>query len=339
MSSPTEDTLARVETDSAAWQAEVDRLHAAWNTPEPHVRAAAVRATGAAVRAVERVRAGMSSEVYAVATDAGAVFVRIGHEEPRFHAERWALDRCRALGVPTPRVLLLEQLTGEDGSPPVCVVEAVAGVPLGRALARLGPGAPRAVRLLRAAGRMLGRIHTVGTDGHGPLDANGRGPEPSWDRWLLAFADAPDRAERTAALLDRLPKPDADVAHGAVELLRAHRPFLRGRPARLLHHDYEPWHLFVDEQSDEISGVIDMESCQGGDPTHDLVQWHVVHDAYAPFAELLAGYREAVGPDAGFDLSFRLTRLRFRVRRVLDGAEADPADALAALRRELATFG
>jgi len=65
----------------------------------------------------------------------------------------------------------------------------VEGIPVGRVTRTLGGDHPPSVHLLREAGTYLARIHTVPTDGNGPLDGNGRGPPATWDAAFLAFLD------------------------------------------------------------------------------------------------------------------------------------------------------
>jgi hypothetical protein len=99
------------------------------------------------------------------------------------------------------------------------------------------------------------------------------------------------------------------------------------QPAQLVHHDYEPWHLFADAADTRsgaqpgaahITGVIDLESCRGGDPAYDLAQWHVIHDAYAPVAPVIEGYRVAGGWSSGFGERLHLSLVHFRLLELLD---------------------
>jgi hypothetical protein len=133
-----------------------------------------------------------------------------------------------------------------------------------------------------------------------------------------------ERAERV-----RRASPDgarvADATAAATGVLRARRGLLGARPARLVHHDYEPWHLFADPApgAARLTGGIDLESCRGGDSAYDLAQWHVVHDAYAPVAPVVAGYRAAGGWTDGFDARLRLSLVHYRLRGLLERLGGD----------------
>ncbi len=169
---------------------------------------------------------------------------------------------------------------------------------------------------------MLARVHTIPTKGHGHGD--GRGRWLSWDTFLLDFLDNPAMAQ----CLERLRCSSggggeaaevADVVEAAAAALRAGRDVLRELPARLVHHDYEPWHVFADATpgAERITGVIDHESCRGGDPAYDLAQWHVVHDVYAPVAPVVAGYRAAGGWIDSFETRLRLSLVHYRLNDLL----------------------
>ena len=367
---PSEET--ELQRQDRLWHAEVARTQATWSTPESLIDAWVRRATGFPLAFAQRVLSGLSNEVYEVtlaSPAADVVFVRISHRGvPHFEQERWAIDRCRGACVPVPTILLLEH-TEQQGEPvSVCVERKMEGIPLGRVTRTLGGDHPLSVHLLREAGTYLARIHTIPTDGHGPLDGNGRGPHATWDGAFLAFLDRPEqreRLERAAAqpTARSLSGPWTNLVRAAVAILEDHRTFMRGRPARLLHRDYEPWHILVHDPGDPsapgsatltpisggrpvgITGVLDLESCRGGDPAEDLIQWHVIHDGYAPVAPVVAGYRAAGTWTADFERALRLCLLRSRLRRFMDAhpdatypGTSTPGAAAVLLERELAYF-
>lgn len=78
--------------------------HNQWNTP-PHLINEYVRkATGSTIALSSRVMLGIDNEVYDVTTaNNHHIIVRISHkDDPRFEAERWAMNAARHVGVPTP---------------------------------------------------------------------------------------------------------------------------------------------------------------------------------------------------------------------------------------------
>src|SRR5690349_282857 len=91
------------------------RRHAAYHTPERTIFSLIKQATG--LEAVERhpIVAGYDNEVYSVRTQPGQVFIlRIRrYGETEMEQEAWAIQQCRAAGVPVPEVLLVTTISTE----------------------------------------------------------------------------------------------------------------------------------------------------------------------------------------------------------------------------------
>src|SRR5258707_9632958 len=103
-------TSSYLKRRDRGWAAMVAAAQAAWQSPPDLIAGAVRRATGTDMARHERIMAGLSNEVYAAsAVDGQAVIVRISHAPgPQFEQERWAIERCRDVGVPVPEMLLLE---------------------------------------------------------------------------------------------------------------------------------------------------------------------------------------------------------------------------------------
>ncbi|MDQ3702854.1 MAG: aminoglycoside phosphotransferase family protein, partial [Chloroflexota bacterium] len=273
-------TLSYLKRRDEGWNARVAAAQAAWHSPPEVIAGAVHRATGAEMAGHERIMAGLSNEVYAATSaDGQAVIVRISHASgPQFAQERWAIERCREAGVPVPEILYLVHDVAVPGGAAervsICVERTLAGEPLGRLVMAWGADDARSTTLLREAGAVLARMHTIPTEGYGYLDGAGHGRWPTWDAFLLEFLGDPALRERLEQR--RRTAPSGGIVAGtidaAVGMLQARREVLRAQPARLVHHDYEPWHIFADATPGEehITGVIDHESCRGGDPAYDL---------------------------------------------------------------------
>src|SRR3989344_5298972 len=78
-----------------------------WNTPVEIFQSQVEDATGSSIVEKTRIVNGETNEVYAVTTESGKeVIVRIHHgESNRFKKERWALEECSKIPVPTPKML------------------------------------------------------------------------------------------------------------------------------------------------------------------------------------------------------------------------------------------
>jgi len=71
-------------------------------------------AMGVSVDNLERVVAGEVNEVYDAKTKDGDFIVRISRVvENRFLTEKWALDKARGVGVPTPHMFFVDEFESE----------------------------------------------------------------------------------------------------------------------------------------------------------------------------------------------------------------------------------
>lgn len=246
-------------------------LHERMVTPRELVEAAVRRATGTTPVRLERILAGQVCEVY----DTGDVIVRISHEEePRFGGERWALDAARAVGVPTPQVLLLEDA--------ICVEEKLPGERLDVLLDR-GEWPAAAIEQI---GALLARFHSIRIDGFGYLQPDGRG-------WPVEFYLLDVLAERVAlmAAAEHFGLSAARIDCG-LETLAEYAPRHPWTTPRLVHGDFTMDNILID--GDRVSGVIDMEKATGGHPAEDLMIWDSCCGSRIPLKSLLASYGSGV---------------------------------------------
>ena len=297
--------------------------HGAMTSPSEVLSGAVRRATGQPPADHRRLIVGQVNEVYDVTlADGRQVVVRISHvEDPRFEAERWALDAARDRGVPTPRVLHLE--TGPERQ--ACVEEMLPGVQLATLL---GEGLPASV--VEDLGALLGRIHEVSVDGFGYLQPDGRG-------WPIAFRDImldllPEQ-DRLFAAAAHWQVPDRQVTRG-LDLLAAHDAIYDWSDPRLVHGDFTPDNILVHDG--RVSGILDLQECSGGHPIEDLMIWDHVVGRYLPLDRLLETYTERQVFDATYEPLFHLVLLRRTLHMLMVRLDqANPYD-VAHLRAELA---
>jgi aminoglycoside phosphotransferase (APT) family kinase protein len=222
-------------------------------------------ALGERPSSVERVPTLEESDVFRLHVSSGVVFFKAEHEGHPVAVSAWAYDKAGAAGVPVPDVLHVD-VSCERWPKEFIIVSAVAGTDLqhdpldGAALAET----------VAAFGALLGRIHTVRTDGFGPLDfRDAAASEPvgesadhashvrastSWGLpYLVAKGLVPDQlAARVGSVLARHEELFAAPAHGV-----------------LVHDDPGLDHVFVDRTRMRITGVIDFEPASA-DPAWDL---------------------------------------------------------------------
>jgi aminoglycoside phosphotransferase (APT) family kinase protein len=263
------------------------RRHDAMRTPRAIIDTQVRVAADARVQTLRRLVVGEDNEVYEVTTTgADQLIVRISHaEDPRFEAERWALDMARSAGVPTPVVLHVQPVTLDDGQAVTfCIEEKLPGVPLDVLLNRdVWP--ERAVAQL---GELLSAIHAITVDGFGYLRPNGRG-------WPITFASIMvDLIPRRARLLEaaRHWRVEHRLVSAGLDALARHTELYSYDDPRLLHGDFCLDHILVDggPGHEYVSGILDMQECGGGHPASDIAYWLAISNERVPLAALLASY-------------------------------------------------
>jgi Ser/Thr protein kinase RdoA (MazF antagonist) len=280
------------------------RRHAAVAAPRSVVAAIARRATGQEAEGIERIVRGYESEVYRVSLRAGEpVVVRIRrYGEVSYASEAWAIAACRAAGAPVPEVLLVEDVPLECEEREVMVQRVVPGRPLSERQGALSR--EELARVWAQAGEALARIHSVRAGGFYKMRRPGEWDFPDWES--LAGAGGPDRRSDLEQLRGG-GLGDADI-EALLELLARSEQAPPCLEPSLLHGDFLPGHLFVDDTL-RLCGVIDFGDFQGGDRIYDLANLRMS----APDVEigwLRAGY----GDQEPFDE-------RLEERLLLAGAE------------------
>ena len=235
-----------------------EEKHESLNAPHAVIVDAAEKATGASVSSEKRIIAGETNEVHEITTDdGGEVIVRIYHgEKPKFERERWAIEQCKASGVPVPEVLLVEESKREGSTLFVCVESKVEGVSLGNIPEITEPkNSERLKELLYKTGEQLSTIHSISTNGFGSLDKNGQG---KYDSVQSLLTEDQFRNPENILSESKLKITDHDtvqLVNRAHEIIIAQADSLPVISPKLLHGDFGPQHILI--KDGEISGVID----------------------------------------------------------------------------------
>lgn len=228
-------------------------------------------------------------------------------EGKRLACEAWALRECRDAGVPVPEVLLIETL--KDPSVSICIQRRVPGRPLEEVVSGGLADAGTVATLLRQAGELLSRIHTVRTSGIGWISEPGVGCYRQVREWVDVFVSGRERLLSAAQASELEPV----VVDEALELMVRRATILEVTSPRLVHNDFAPKHIFVDGTT--ISGIIDMESSWSGDPAGDLASWDFFHGRDLPVALLEKGY-SATPLDGSWEERKTLLKLQLALRHL-----------------------
>jgi len=289
------------------WEGLVTTAQAVWETPRSILDSIFARVLGTAPNSVVRISAGTSNETYFCSSGKTRLVVRVGrHGRPHFEQERWAIAAARAAGVPAPDVLLVTHERVDREITSFAVEQFVPGVPLGTLARSRGRVDAHVATALSHAGEVLAAIHSVRTRGFGVLNGDGTAPLVDWPSYL---------DERMGPVAARQP----EEVKRALAVLEGHRGLVATEP-RLLHFDFEPAHLLVDETTGRIAGVVDWEVVKSGDVSYDLAQWDVIHDAYAPVAPLFESYSATGKLPGDFDKRRLYSEIHYRAREIIQGA-------------------
>ena len=233
------------------------------------------RRLGSPPSACERATTGLSNQVFLVTHDAGGFVVRLGEEAKAviYAKEQWAMERARAVGVPTVEVV-------EVGVDPSGTAFMLAK----RAPGRPATDHPRRAGILGDLGALAARLHAIRGEAFGGVfdpECRTLGTHPSWGAFVLAELEL----ERRLAVLtehDMLPER---------RLGRLREILLAGadQPPALNHGDLRLKNVLVDDDG-RITALIDWETC-----TFSLApQWDLslaLHDLSIDAKEaFLAGY-------------------------------------------------
>ena len=271
------------------------------------------QACGVPLQEKVRITEGFSNEVYAVTTrDGQRVIVRIHwYESPYFESEQWALARCAQHDLPTPRILLVQHHMPGGTPRSICVETRLEGVTLRSFLTAETRPQDQARRLLSEAGGLLARVHTVPTVGFGRINALGVALAPSWEAYIRRTS--PDLIRRAAQNVGIVAQDVTDACRLSQEYQRM---WAHTQPC-LLHGDLSLQHLMVHQ--DHISGMIDFEFPESGDPAMDLAYWgywDAFHGSSFPVEWLLEGYHQHTPIDAAFRLRLAGSRLQLSLDKL-----------------------
>lgn len=244
----------------------INQRHVAYQTSHSLIFDLIRQTTGDEPSDSEKLVRGYDNEVYAVQTRQGHDYiVRIQqHGDTGYVEEQWAIDQCRAVGVPAPEICYVGLLTVGDQNKPVMVQRRVLGRPLAEVYTTLT--SDERAPIFRQVGTLLSKIHSIRVGGFYKLNPSGIWDFPDWES--IIRANRCDRtAERPQLLAAGLREDEIDAIF-AITLNQT--PPVDRQPV-LCHADLGFDHLFVDATL-TITGIIDFGEFQGGLPFVDFAR-------------------------------------------------------------------
>jgi aminoglycoside phosphotransferase (APT) family kinase protein len=256
-----------------------------FHSPERLIDATIEKAVGSPAVGKVKITKGITNQVSSVTLANGdEVIVRISRrDKSRFGTERWAIEQCAKARVPVPRVVFVETIEHEGKPLNISIESKIQGTPLDE-LARENISEERLAELLRKTGDVLSKIHSIRTNGFGDLDEGGNGKYEFAGDMLSEKELNEDQFIKVA----RAVYLDPEIVKRSLELLFEYSVKCPVISPHLIHNDFTPRHVMV--VGDEISGILDFELAQGGDPVLELAKWQYFFEDRFPLRYLLAGY-------------------------------------------------
>jgi aminoglycoside phosphotransferase (APT) family kinase protein len=284
-------------------------FHRTFHTPESVVFQLVQASTGQTPVRRQRIVDGAQNEVYCVATVQDKEFiVRIRRSGYRtFGQEAWAMERCRAAGVPVPAILSLTTLSGEEGDLEAMVLSKAEGVSLADLRSKLD--ASTMGKLFIEAGAVLRKIHSVKAESFKQLHENGNWDFPDWESMMDSYIR--DRTRRKNFILQAGFSPaEFDMM---IKLMNDYKATFSGQ-AVLNHGDYFPEHIFV--KDGRISSVIDFGIFHLAPPLHDFAEI-CAQEPSLDLKPLLRGYLNESPADDRFTASLTMCQPELQMESLM----------------------
>lgn len=156
--------------------------HEGMNTPTSLIENVIFEATDSRLVKLKRIIAGEVNEVYLAETESGQeIIIRIFHgQKAKFYKEQWVFEQCAKVGAPTPQMLLVKSIEVNGKPLEICIETKLSGTSFDQIPEILNSKMDgERINILHQIGQILSKIHSIPTNGFGPLDRNGNGKFPS----------------------------------------------------------------------------------------------------------------------------------------------------------------
>lgn len=291
------------------YQKFLDDKHAKFQTPQQIIDAALLTVSRDKIANQNKIIKGEVNEVYAIKTQIGDEFIiRIGRGEDvknSFTREKWVLEESQKVGVPVPKVLSIQSFEFEGAELCICIENKLPGVPMKeykdwKDLANKA----EMLELIRKAGDILSRIHSISVKGFGHLNSDGVGKHKSVVERVLNDHEISEDKMIEVAEHNNF---DKQIVISALQILKIQWPEHLIAETRLVHHDYGVKHIMVD--NGEITGILDFQNAEGGDRAMDFAWWDFWSQDRYPIQFLMEGYKDKKLFESDFELRKNLWKI------------------------------
>jgi len=268
------------------------------------------RAIGEEVEDISRIVRGESNEVYEIKTKKQHdIILRIGHwDKKTFQRESWAIKQASAIGVPVPKILAIGE---HQSSTYYCIQEKLRGTTLDTLLYSHNLPKERARVIVEKAGEALGKLHSIHTTGWGYLNEPNQGEFKTLEE---KYNKVKAERERIATAIKATNIPITDI-NNVLQTLSSGLQVHKGHQS-LIHGDFGPKHIFVDNK-DNITGIIDWEQAESGDPVIEFARWNFWFEKESPTIWLKTGHEKITSLGDNYDERYRIAKLEMAIWTLL----------------------
>lgn len=288
------------------YQEFLEKRHSALNTSDEILGNIVTKVNSSGLRTKNRIIAGEVNEVYEVVPNEGkSLIVRISRaEHVRFPAEKWAIEKCKEVGVPVPNVLLLDTVETGSEKLEICVEEKLEGVPLEELLKKESLSQSEIKDITVQAGQVLSKIHSINIEGFGGIDASGVGKHRTWLDYMLK------QNQKLSIVLEKAQDigVELDLIEKAFGVLERYKSSYGDTKSRLAHADYGVKHMLI--KNKKINGIIDFEYARGTDISYDFAWWNYFGENWTSVDWLIEGYEKNGDLGENFETRMHLVKIR-----------------------------
>lgn len=249
----------------------MEDAHNKVSLPDDQLAGVVQEATGSIIEKKEKILKGEANQVFDITTkNDHKIIVRISKsEEPQFLQEKWAIEKCKKLELPTPEILLIKHLVVEGAPYSICVQRKIDGDTLERGNIDMNSLSEIELKgLILQAGEMLARIHTIKTTGFGAINGLGEGSQHSFDESIMQTVRRKDELVNLALQAGF----DVKIMEQIIGIIISRVKGFNNLSPRLNHGDYGPKHLMIKGQ--KIVGIIDFGEVKSDTPIYDFAWWY-----------------------------------------------------------------
>ena len=288
------------------YQKYLDSIHTKWATSDDIIHDVVKEGMVFDLISKKRIIAGEANEVYDVTLkNKKHVILRISTSGyPNFLQEKWAIEKVRKLGVPTPEILFIRHLTVDGKEKSFCLMKKVAGEPLERGNINFGELDISLKRnLINQAGEILSKIHSIKTEGFGWIIGAGKPEFKTSDELINGLVNKQDEVRKMAK------EENIDKAHieKAYKIIKSFKDLYSTVRPHLNHGDYSHKHFMI--KDNKINCILDWGAVRSDTPIYDFANWDYWIGDFIPTDWLKEGYSNKSIFDEDFENFLHMWRL------------------------------